>query len=48
MIVTRFGAEFDRQVCELAERQGLTKSELVREAVYAYLARATEEGAVAS
>jgi predicted transcriptional regulator len=46
--VIRFGDELDRQVGEVAELQGLTRSQLIREAVHEYLERAAREGAVAS
>jgi predicted transcriptional regulator len=39
--------DFDR-VTELAEARGLTRSEVLRDAVAEYLARAASEGAVAS
>ena len=48
-VITRFGIELDEQVSQLAERQGVTRSQLIREAVNDYLAaRWAEEAAVAS
>lgn len=47
-IVTRFGIELDQKVSELARTQGLTRSQLLREAVNDYLAKAAEAGTAAS
>ena len=47
-VITRFGIELDEQVSQLAERQGVTRSQLIREAVNDYLTRWAEEAAVAS
>jgi metal-responsive CopG/Arc/MetJ family transcriptional regulator len=46
--VTRFGVELDRQVGEIAVRQGVTRSQLIRDAVKDYLAKAADEAAAAS
>lgn len=47
-IVTRFGLDLDDQVNQLARERGVSRGQVVREAVADYLARMAQDDAKAS